>query len=180
MSRLSLVPMQPDDPALKAMFAEVRARGIEVPNVYRTLGHAPAMLRAWLDMAWPIRLNAKTSRALRELVILRAAQVAGVDYEWAHHVQMALAAGVPQAQIDALAGASASPHFSAAERAAIRMAEEVTRGPGASAEGMAELARHYEPDEQVELVLTASFYACVGRFLTSFAVELEPKYKTPA
>ncbi len=180
MSRLSLVPMQPDDPALKAMFAEVRARGIEVPNVYRTLGHAPAMLRAWLDMAWPIRLNAKTSRALRELVILRAAQVAGVDYEWAHHVQMALAAGVPQAQIDALAGASASPHFSAAERAAIRMAEEVTRGPGASADCMAELARHYEPDEQVELVLTASFYACVGRFLTSFAVELEPKYKTPA
>lgn len=174
MSRLPLVPMQPEDPALKAMFAEVRARGIEVPNVYRTLGHAPAMLRAWLDMAWPIRLNAKTSRALRELVILRAAQAAGIEYEWVHHVQMALAAGVSQARIDALKNWPASPLFDEAERAALRMADEVTRGPGASADSMAELARHYRPDEQVELVLTASFYACVGRFLTSFAVELEP------
>ncbi len=173
MSRLPLVPMQPSDPALKAMFEEVRARGIEVPNVYRTLGHAPAMLRAWLDMAWQIRLNAKTTRRLRELVILRAAQVSGVNYEWVHHVEMALKAGVSQAQIDALAGAATSPHFNAGERAAIRMAEEVTRGPGASAAGMTDLARHYKPDEQVELVLTASFYACVGRFLSSFAIELE-------
>ena len=173
MSRLPLVPMQPADPALKAMFEEVMARGIEVPNVYRTLGHAPAMLRAWLDMAWKIRLDAKTARALRELVILRCAQVAGINYEWVHHVEMALKAGVPQAQIDALAKAATSQQFTAGERAAIRMAEEVTRGPGASAEGMAELARHYKPDEQVELVLTASFYACVERFLTSFAVELE-------
>lgn len=174
MSRLPLVPVEPDDPALKAMFEEVRARGIEVPNVYRTLGHAPAMLRAWLDMAWQLRLNAKTARALRELVILRAAQLAGVDYEWAHHVEMARAAGVSQARIDALHNWQASPLFDEAERAALRMAEEVTKGPGASAETMAELACHYGADAQVELVLTASFYACVGRFLTSFAVELEP------
>ena len=174
MSRLKLVPMQPEDPALAAMFAEVRARGIEVPNVYRTLGHAPAMLRAWLDMAWRIRLDAKTPRSLRELVILRCAQAAGVDYEWRHHVPMARAAGMPQAQIDALEGWQSSEAFDAKERAALRIADEVTLGGGASAEAMAELQGRFETDAQVELVLTASFYACVGRFLNSFAVELEP------
>ena len=177
MSRLPLVPMQPEDPALAAMFAEVRARGIEVPNVYRTLGHAPPMLRAWLDMAWKIRLDAKTPRSLRELVILRCSQVSGVNYEWAHHVPMALKAGVPQAQIDALKDWRTSGAFDAKEKAALRIADEVTRDGGASAEGMAELQALFPPDAQVELVLTASFYACVGRLLNSFAVELEPWFK---
>lgn len=178
MSRLPLLPLNPDDPSLQTMFAEVRARGIEVPNIYRTIGHAPAMLRAWLDMAWPLRLNAKTPRALRELVILRGAIVAKTDYEWAHHVKMALAAGVPQAKIDALNDWPASALFDAKERAALRLADEVTKGPGASADCMAELGRHFSPPDQVELVLTASFYACVGRMLTSFAVELEAQYRT--
>lgn len=177
MSRLPLLPLQPDDASLKAMFEEVRGRGIEVPNIYRTIGHAPAMLRAWLDMAWPLRLNAKTPRALRELVILRGATIAKTDYEWAHHVKMALAAGVPQAKIDALADWRASTQFDAKERAALRLADEVTVGPGASAECMAELGQHFAPAEQVELTLTASFYACVGRMLTSFAVELEEQYR---
>jgi alkylhydroperoxidase family enzyme len=86
---------------------------------------------------------------------------------------MARAADVPQAKIDALANWRASPLFDSAERAALRMAEEVTMGPAASAACMAELARHYSPAEQVELVLTASFYACVGRVVDSFEVELE-------
>jgi alkylhydroperoxidase family enzyme len=177
MSRLKLVPMQPDDPALAAMFAEVRARGIEVPNVYRTLGHAPVMLRAWLDMAWRIRLDARTPRSLRELVILRCAQAAGVDYEWRHHVPMALAAGVSQAQISVLSDWRASDAFDVKERAALRIADEVTLDGGATADAMAELQALFQADEQVELVLTACFYACVGRFLNSFAIELEPWLK---
>ena len=102
MTRLPMVPLEPDDPELAAMFAEVRARGWQVPNLYRVLGHAPRMLRAWLDFAWPLRLDAQASRLLRELLILRGSQVSGTRYEWVHHVPMALAAGVTQAQIDAL------------------------------------------------------------------------------
>jgi len=73
MSRLRMVPLEPEDPALRAMFDEVRARGVPVPNLYRVIGHAPPMLRAWLDFAWPLRLQAKTSRRIRELLILRGA-----------------------------------------------------------------------------------------------------------
>ena len=155
------------------MFAEVRARGIEVPNLYRVLGHAPGMLRAWLDFAWPLRLQARTPRALRELLILRGAQRSQVEYEWVHHVPMALAAGVAQAKIDALAAWSDSPHFDDAERAVLRLADEVTDGPGASAACIDALKRQFTEPEVVELVLTASFYVCVGRVLRSMDVELE-------
>ncbi len=174
---IPMVPSQPDDPALQAIFAEVRARGIEVPDLYRVMGNAPAMLRAWIDFAWPLRLNARTSRAIRELLILRGAQIGEVDYEWAHHVPMALDAGVPQAKIDALANWRESTLFDATERAVLRLADEVTRGPGASAECQAELLRHFDAAEVVELTLTSAFYVCVSRFLTSMQLELEPDYQ---
>ncbi|MEO1689677.1 MAG: carboxymuconolactone decarboxylase family protein, partial [Pseudomonadota bacterium] len=93
--------------------------GIEVPALYRSLGAAPAMLEAWLAFAWALRREAGTPRALRELVILRGAQVAGAAYEWAHHVPMAREAGVAQARIDALAGWRGSDLFDEAERAAL-------------------------------------------------------------
>lgn len=172
-----MVPTQPDDPALAAIFAEVRARGIEIPDLYRVMGNSPAMLRAWIDFAWPLRLNARTPRDLRELLILRGAQVGGVDYEWAHHIPMALAAGVPQAKIDALANWAESSAFSARERAVLRLADEVTRGPGASAECQAALAAFFDHADIVELTLTASFYVCVSRFLVSMQLELEPQYQ---
>jgi alkylhydroperoxidase family enzyme len=173
-----MTPTDPEDPLLKAMFEEVRARGIEVPNLYRVLGLAPQMLRAWLDFAWPLRLHAKTPRGLRELLVLRGAQVAGANYEWAHHVGMALAAGVTQAQIDALGNAQESALFSQQEKAVIRLAEEVTRGPGASPDCIELLKqRGFGDAEIVELTLTASFYVCVGRFLLSMDVSLEPGFE---
>jgi alkylhydroperoxidase family enzyme len=173
-----MIPGEPDDPALRAMFEEVRARGIPVPNLYRVLGHAPQMLRAWLDFAWPLRLQARTPRAIRELLILRGAQVSGTHYEWVHHVPMALAAGVTRAQVDALATWERSELFSAEEKAVLRLAEEVTRGPAASAAGIEALQQQgFSEAEIVELTLTASFYVCVARFLQSMDVDLEEDLK---
>lgn len=174
MSRLPMVAAEPEDPVLRAMFDEVRARGIPVPNLYRVIGHSPPLLRAWLDFAWPLRLHAKTSRRVRELLILRGAQVSGARYEWVHHAAMALAAGVSQAQIDALDVWEASTLFSAEEKAVLRLADEVTRGPAASSDCIVALGQcGYDAAGIVELTLTASFYVCVSRFLQSMEVELE-------
>lgn len=178
MSRLPMVSSEPDDPALKAMFDEVRARGIALPNLYRVIGHSPPLLRAWLDFAWPLRLHAKTSRRIRELLILRGAQISGAHYEWVHHVTMALAAGVTQTQIDALGAWEKSALFSPEERAVLRLSDEVTRGPAASAGCMESLRQcGYDAAEIVELTLTASFYVCVSRFLQSMEVDLEAHLK---
>lgn len=179
MTRIPMVSIPPDDPRVKAMFDEVTKRGMKVPDIYRVMGNAPDMLRAWLDFAWPLRLNAKTTRRLRELMILRGAQVSKTAYEWAHHVPMALAAGITQGEIDGLADWRKVDTLSSDEKAAIRLAEEVTQGPAASAECMADLAKHFNNEEIVELVLTASFYVCVGRFLKSMDVQLEPGYVAP-
>ena len=180
MARIPMLPQQPAEGGAKALFDQVRqARGpgFEMPDLYRVLGHAAPLFKGWLDFAWPLRLEAKTPRPLRELLILRGAQVSGTAYEWAHHVPMALEAGVSRAQIDALADWRGSDRFDATERLVLRLAEEVTRGPGATARTIADLQQKFDEAAVVELVLTASFYVCVGRFLQSMGVELEPGFE---
>ncbi len=161
------------DPRLAKIFKEVTDGGRAFPNLYRMIGNSRAMLQAWCDMAWPLRNDATTPRALRELMILRGAQIMGATYEWVHHLDMARAAGLPQDKIDALKDGHTSPAFDTKERIALRLAEEITHGPGASAEAMAEARKHFSDGEIVELALTSSFYACVGRMLHSLDVPLE-------
>ena len=182
MARIEMLSQHPQDADAAALFAQVRhARGpdFELPDLYRVLGVAPAMFKAWLDFAWPLRQQARTSRKLRELLILRGALVSRTRYEWAHHLPMAAEAGVAEHQVAALADWRGANCFDVQERAVLRLADEVTTGPGASVAAIAALEdAGFEPDQIVELVLTASFYVCVGRFLTSMDVQPEPGYET--
>ncbi|KRB70646.1 hypothetical protein ASE07_08615 [Noviherbaspirillum sp. Root189] len=175
-----MVPAKPTDSELKPIYDELASMlgpDFALPNLYRVLGRSPAMFRAWIDFAWPLRRQASSSRKTRELMILRGAQVSKTDYEWAHHVPLALESGVTQEQIDVLFSWQESGLFSPEERAAIRLAEEVTNGPSASAECIEDLKRNFSEPEVVELVLTASFYVCVGRFLKSMDIDVEPDYQ---
>jgi len=182
MPRVEMLPQQPQDPAARALFEQVRrSRGPNAPmgDLYRVLGVAPAMFKAWLDFAWPLRLQAKTSRKLRELMILRGALVSRTAYEWAHHLPMAEEAGVSAAQIAALPAWRETACFDEAERAALQLTDEVTAGPGASQGAIDALRRAGFDDAQlVELVLTASFYVCVSRFLHSMDIRPEAEYET--
>ena len=179
MAHIPMVSETPEDPRLIEIFDEVRARWPKVPHLYRILGNAPEMLRAWFDMAWKLRLDAKTPRRLRELIILRVAQILQSSYEWAHHLPMARDAGITAAEIDALSDWRSLASLSPGERAALQLAEDVANGPHASAETMTALKHHFSESETVELVLTASFYICVARFLASMDVDLEADYETP-
>lgn len=176
---LPLLPDQPDDPALRAMFDEVTARWPHVPNLYRVLGHSPDMLRAWLDMAWPLRLKPTTSRRLRELIILHLARSVRSGYEWAHHVPLALEAGVLHSEIAALEAGTIPDSLTVAEGAALAVAGEIATGPEATPATMAALEPHFAPPEIVEIVLTASFYVCVARVIGSLQVPLEERLTAP-
>jgi alkylhydroperoxidase family enzyme len=146
------------------------------PNLYRALGNHAPLAAAWTEFARAIRYEGRTSRELRELVILRGAQLMCSEYEWAQHLRMARKAGVREAQIAALAGWRDSPEFDAREKAALLLAEAVTRAD-VSDEVYAVAAQHFDHAAYVELSLTAAFYAMVGRMLDAMRVQLEPEFR---
>jgi alkylhydroperoxidase family enzyme len=141
-------------------------------NLYRALGNHPALTAAWTEFANAVRHDSRTPRALRELMILRTAQIARSEYEWAHHLGMARKAGVGEAKIGALAGWRASKEFDARERAALALTEAVM-ACNVTDEVHAEVKKHFSDAEFVELSLTAGFYAMVSRMLDAMRVELD-------
>lgn len=142
-------------------------------NLYRALGNHPALTAAWTEFANSIRHDSRTPRALREIMILRTAQIARSEYEWAHHLRMARKAEVSEAKITALASWRASGEFDAKERAALALTEAVM-ACSVTDEVHAEVKQHFSDAEFVELALTAGFYAMVSRMLDAMRVELDP------
>ena len=156
-------------PKLEARLKELWGTPV---NLYRALGNHPALAVAWTEFANAIRHDSGTPRALRELMILRTAQIARSEYEWAHHLRMARKAGVPEAKIAALAGWRDSSSFDDRERAALALTEGVM-ACNVSDAVHAEVMRHFNDAEFIELSLTAAFYAMVSRMLDAMRVELD-------
>jgi 4-carboxymuconolactone decarboxylase len=143
------------------------------PNLYRALGNAPALLDGWIDFFWRLRADCTTSRGLRELLILRVAQLTNAPYEWAAHYGMATAEGISDATLAELADWRSSEAFSPFERAALAMADELTDAGEVSDATWAELRPFVDDQAAVELVLTVAGYACVSRTLLALRVPLE-------
>jgi alkylhydroperoxidase family enzyme len=165
------VPLAEFEPALEKRLAALWGRP---PNLYRALANHPSLVAAWTEFSRVLRYETRTPRALRELVILRGAQLIGSEYEWAQHLAMARKAGVREAQIAALAAWHASAEFDAREKAALALGEAVAGGK-VSDEVYAAAMRHFDHGEYVELALVAAFYAMVGRMLDAMGVPLEPE-----
>jgi alkylhydroperoxidase family enzyme len=163
--RLPPVPADSTDPDLAPVFDVFRDAGRDVPLLYRTLGNSPAMLRAWTGMAWPLRHDATSPRGLRELLIMRVAQLTVASFEWVSHWDMAVKYGITVEQLEQLNRWQDSDLFDADERVALALADELTSGLEVADGTWAALAERFPPGELVELVLTVSFYACVSRAL---------------
>lgn len=177
MPRLPLLPRDPEDPLLASIFERVEALNRRVPDLYRVLGHAPRILDGWLTLAWPLRNETRTSRALLELVIMRAAQVTGAAYEWAHHRPIALKHGISADKLLALPNWPTADAFCDEEKVVLAYADQVLRGGAVDDEVYDQLAEHFSSESIIEITLTASFYANVARVLLALRVEVESSYE---
>src|SRR5260370_37082817 len=74
----------------------------EFLNLYKVIGHHPTLLSAWIEFAYTLRRDCTTARTLRELMILRGAQLCGSAYEWHQHRRWARQKGVTAEQIEDL------------------------------------------------------------------------------
>ena len=164
------IPNAVFEPALKKRLEELWG---QPPNLYRALGNHAPLCAAWTEFARAIRYDSRSPRELRELMILRGAQVMRSEYEWAQHLKMARKCGVREAQIAALADWRNSSEFSEREKAALLLAEAVTNGSVSDAV-YAAVSRHFDHAQFVELALVPAFYAMVARMLDAMRVQLEP------
>ena len=147
----------------------VEERG-SVLHLYQMLLHSPPIAEGWLNYLTAVRQKASLPGAIRELVIVRVAQLNGAQYEADQHIPIALKEGVSQAQIDELGNWQTSSRFSEAEKRVLALTDEMTRNVRVDKSLMESLARDFNRQELVELVATVAAYNMVSRFLEAFGI----------
>ena len=162
--------------------AEVRAILERLPrplNIFKLMAHAETNFRPLLRLGTSILTEQQLAAALRELAILHTARLCGAEYEWTQHVAIALAVGVTQSQIDALAvGTIHAPCFDAAAESVLVATADLVGGAPMPEEHFTALQRHLSTREIVELVLAVGFYVTLARLMVLAEIDLDPPVGT--
>lgn len=163
------------DPSVDRVYARFEQEGRQPIALYRILAGVPWLLEAYNDFAVSLRGEASLPRALRELVILRAAQLTRSDYEWTHHRAMAATAGVPENKIAQLDAWRSSTLFDHRERAALTCVERVHR-LDLDSDAFEAVRGMFSDAEMIELIAVCAFYEMVARLIQALGVEVERGY----
>ena len=147
----------------------VKERG-SVLHLYQMLLHSPPVAEGWLNYLTAIRQKASLDGTIREMVIIRVAQINGAQYEADQHIPIALTDGVSQEKLDALQNWQESDAFTPKERAVLRLTDEMTTKVHADKSVIDELSSSFNHQELVELVATVAAYNMVSRFLEAFGI----------
>jgi alkylhydroperoxidase family enzyme len=173
------VPLLDDttNPELSELAGRLRAgrRGTLI-NVYRLLLHTPALAESWFGHSNAVRWKTDLDGRLRELVIIRVAQLLGSDYIVKQHVPDLIAPeGVTEREVEALPHWRLGSTFSERERAALHYADIMTRDVEVPDEVYDALRKHFSERQIVELTVLIGSYNMNARVLTALKVDPQKK-----
>ena len=176
MARVPLIQEQ-DHPEFAELIEKFRAgRRGRLINIYRMLLNSPALAESWFNHSNAVRWKTTLDGRLREIVIIRMGHLAKSQYVLRQHVpSLALADGMTLEECDALADWRATTLFSARERAALAYADTMTRDIEVPDAVFAEVARHFDPRQTVELTVLIGTYNMNARVLQALRLDLEPR-----
>jgi uncharacterized peroxidase-related enzyme len=173
MSRISRLDRSEVSADLQTLYDKAFAARGNVPNMFRVMAHRPEIF-ATMQAHFAAVLNTGTvSTRLKELIIVRTSQINVTPYCLASHTILARNLGWSDDQLAHLADWPQRDDFTAAEKAAIRLAETVTVDARAvSDEQFAELLSFYSEGEIVELLCAIGLFNYFNRF--NNALRMEP------
>lgn len=142
-------------------------------NLYRLLAHAPAVFIGWAQMVDEMLDSPTFTVRMRELIILRVAHLQGSPYELSQHLGLGRAAGLTDAQINAIidAGDLDAAGFSRTELAVLDLITELCTTHRLCEETFAEAHTALGDEAITELLMIISCY--YGLALVLNAVDLD-------
>ncbi len=173
MARLPYADIGPGgDPAALELVDRIVAERGHVLHLYQMLLHSPPLAAGWLNYLTAVRQKLSIGGDLRELIIMRVAQLNGAPYEAAQHAPIALKEGVTQAQLDALESWRDSPLFDEPTRAVLALTDAMTRDIHFDAAITEAVRAQLGERATVEVAATIAAYNMVSRFLEALAIDI--------
>ncbi|MCC3588927.1 carboxymuconolactone decarboxylase family protein [Microcoleus sp. PH2017_30_WIL_O_A] len=146
-----------------------------LPNDYLTMGHKPAVMKAVVELTGAVLLTAgKTSMTLRLLVMYVSSRAAGCMYCTAHCAGLGLKYGLSMDKVQNIRDYQTHPSFSAAERAALTVADKANKMPNAvTDEDFGELGKYFEDEAIAEIVSLIAMMSFYNKWNDTLATTLE-------
>jgi len=177
MARVKLI--QPEErPDQTALIDRIRkGRRGNVINVYKMLLHSPDIASVWLDLVNVVRWKVDLEGRLREIVIVRVGYLNRCAYVVNQHVpELTTPEGLTEEECAALADWRASAFFSERERAALAYADAVTRDIDVPDAVFADLRKHFNERQIVELTVLIGTYNMHTRVGQALQIDPEPHH----
>ena len=175
MSHIDPLPRDAHAPFLERFEHYQNTRGF-VPNSILTMQHRPAIAQAFMDLNRAVLYEGTVAEELKMLVSLVTSQASGCRYCQAHMSNLASLYKASDEKIRAVWSFESSPHFTPAERAALRLGYRAALVPNeATAADFDELKRHFDDGQIVEIVATIALFGYLNRWNDTMATTLEPR-----
>ena len=146
-----------------------------VPNSMLIMARDPELLAAFAELSAVIVARpGRIDPGLKALIMYVVSRSAGCQYCVAHSANLAASHAIPVRKIADVWKYERSPEFNDAERAALRFAQAAGQVPNAVTDAdFAELRRHFDEDEIVEIVAAIAFLGFLNRWNDTLATPLE-------
>jgi 4-carboxymuconolactone decarboxylase len=180
MARIPYVSKDNTSQEISELFTKIESNGAVVLNLWKMAAHSPATLQHMVRMGNAILSKTEVDPKLREIAILRVAELLNCEYERKAHVVLAKRAGVTDEQVADIKNRESSSAFNPIEQAILRFTDEITKDGKASQSTFSELAKHLSHREMMELTITIGFYGMLARLILTFDVDLEDTNLTPS
>lgn len=131
---------------------------------------------AWRGVVKKIRRQRRSSidPRMRQLIAFTVSLSAGCRYCQAHTSGTLDRQGVPAEKIEAILNYASSPLYSPAERAALDLAFAAGTTPNTSSpEHFAELRRHFDEDQILDIVTVIAYFGFLNRWNDTMGTDLE-------
>ena len=157
-------------PQARALFDKIQGAFKMVPNIFRTMGHAPDVLRATLALDQAIQGDLDPK--IRELAYLKTSQLNHCKYCLHYHSAAAKKVGIPEVQIEMLDDYEQSSAYSELEKLVLRFAEQWTQRGKVDTEVVSALSKSFSPSQLMILAATVGLANWTNRFNETFDVHL--------
>lgn len=161
-------------PQFRELFDHYASTRGFVPNSILTMSRRPAIAKAFMDLNRAVLYEGTVPEELKMLVSLIASQAAGCRYCQAHMANLSSIYRASDEKIRAVWSFETSELFSAAERAALRLAFKASIVPNETgADDFAELRRYFDDGQIVEIVASIALFGYLNRWNDTMATDLE-------
>lgn len=144
------------------------------PNSIRTMARRPNIVKAFMALNQAVLYEGTVPKELKMLVSLASSMAAGCRYCQSHMSNLSSIFEVPDEKIAAVWEMDSSELFSAAERAALRLAIKAGMVPNeASAEDFDELKKYFDEGQIVEIMASIALFGYLNRWNDTMATQLE-------